>query len=352
MSETEPNNNKYNPNKNAQFILLKLLKPLASLQLTVVLFVLSLVLVFAGTLAQVDNPIWTAVSDYFRSFYVFIPNQVFARFCQTFRWVSPTAQWPGYFPFPGGWTIGGLMLANLLAAHAVRFKFSMKRIGIISIHAGIILLMLGELNASHLGLQMIVNPLEEQTPELGMLFDETFKGKGLKIKEVIKRGPADKRGLDLKPGEIIFAINGAELNPMVEVSQLLNGKNDETVALLVGVEIPPDPKTKNRRTVEITPMLRERIAPLLYERWIHLNAQKVSEMSNGRVGYIHIPGMDDAGLDRFVRSLYSDNFDKEALVLDVRFNGGGFTHDQVFSYFLAEAGSSATSCARCAAGCS
>ena len=145
MSETEPNNNKYNPNKNSQFTLMKLLKPLASLELTVVLFVLSLVLVFAGTLAQVDNPIWTAVSDYFRSFYVFIPNQVFARFCQTFRWISPTAQWPGSFPFPGGWTIGGLMLANLLAAHAVRFKFSMKRIGIISIHAGIILLMLGEL---------------------------------------------------------------------------------------------------------------------------------------------------------------------------------------------------------------
>ena len=144
MNETEPNN-KYNPNKNPQFSMMKILKPLASLQLTVVLFVLSLVLVFAGTLAQVDNPIWTAVSDYFRSFYVFIPNQVFARFCQTFRWVSPTAQWPGSFPFPGGWTIGGLMLANLLAAHAVRFKFSTKRIGIISVHAGIILLMLGEL---------------------------------------------------------------------------------------------------------------------------------------------------------------------------------------------------------------
>lgn len=129
----------------SRFSLMGILKALASLQLTVVLFIFSLVLVFAGTLAQVDNPIWTAVSDYFRSFYVFIPNQVFARFCQTFRWVSPTAQWPGSFPFPGGWTIGALLLANLLAAHAIRFKFSSKRIGIISIHAGLILLMLGEL---------------------------------------------------------------------------------------------------------------------------------------------------------------------------------------------------------------
>src|SRR5262249_31526991 len=56
------------------------------------------------------------------------------------------------------------------------------------------------------------------------------------------------------------------------------------------------------------------------------------ELSKGKLGYIHIESMDDAGLDRFVRALYSDNFDKEAIVLDVRFNGGGFTHDQVLNY--------------------
>ena len=200
----------------------------------------------------------------------------------------------------------------------------------------LVFLMLGELNASHLGLQFTSSFPEEQTSELGLLFDETFKGKGLKIREIIKRGPADKRGLDLKAGEIIFAINGVELNPMVEVSQLLNGKNDEIVTVSVGSETSPDPKIKNRRTVEITPILRDRMAPFLYDRWVNLNAQKVSEMSNGKVGYIHIPSMDDPGLDKFVRSLYSDNFDKDALVLDVRFNGGGFTHDQVLNYLGAQ----------------
>lgn len=200
----------------------------------------------------------------------------------------------------------------------------------------LVLLMLGELNASHLGLQMTSSLPDEQTPELGILFDESFRGRGLKIAEVIKRGPADKRGLDLKPGEIIFAINGVELNPMVEVSQILNGKVDEPVVLSVGTEVSPDPKIKNRRSMEITPVTRERMVPLLYDRWVNSNAKKVSEMSNGRVGYIHIPSMDDAGLDRFVRSLYSDNFDKEALVLDVRFNGGGFTHDQVLNYLGAQ----------------
>ena len=70
----------------------------------------------------------------------------------------------------------------------------------------------------------------------------------------------------------------------------------------------------------------------MYERWTQNNARRVAELSKGKLGYIHIPSMDQAGLDRFVRALYSDNFDKDAIVLDVRFNGGGFTHDQVLNY--------------------
>src|SRR5262249_26450791 len=69
-----------------------------------------------------------------------------------------------------------------------------------------------------------------------------------------------------------------------------------------------------------------------YERWVDKNAKKVAELSKGKLGYIHIPSMDEAGLDRFVRSLYSDNFDKDAIVIDVRYNGGGNTHDKVLNY--------------------
>ncbi len=200
----------------------------------------------------------------------------------------------------------------------------------------LLLLMLGELNASHLGLQMNSTLPEEQTADLGIFFDESYKGNGLKIAEVIKRGPSDKRGLDLKPGDIIFSINNIELNPTVEVSQILNNKSDEAVTLSVGAESSTDPKNKNRRSVEIQPVSRERLTPLLYDRWVNANAAKVSQLSQGKIGYIHIPSMDEPGLDRFVRSLYSDNFNKEALVLDVRFNGGGFTHDQVLNYLGAK----------------
>lgn len=118
---------------------------LASLRLTVVLFSLGLVLVFCGTLAQVEMGIWTAVNEYFRSAYVWIPFQLFVRFGQVFFGIPSNAHLQGSFPFPGGWLIGGVLLVNLLAAHAMRFKLNWKRSGILMLHSGVIILMLSEL---------------------------------------------------------------------------------------------------------------------------------------------------------------------------------------------------------------
>lgn len=121
------------------------LKFTASLELTVGLFLLSLILVFCGTLAQVDAGIWTVVDSYFRTGLVWVPFQTFARFGQVFFGLPVNLKLPGSFPFPGGWTIGSLLLVNLLAAHLVRFKVSWKRSGILLIHSGLIVMMLGEL---------------------------------------------------------------------------------------------------------------------------------------------------------------------------------------------------------------
>lgn len=111
---------------------LKALRPLASLQVTIVLFSLGLVLVFFGTLAQMNEGIWTVVDKYFRSGFVWIPFQLTAQFLRIFFEGSPDAYWKGAFPFPGGWTIGLLMLINLTAAHLVRFRLTWKRWGSIS----------------------------------------------------------------------------------------------------------------------------------------------------------------------------------------------------------------------------
>src|SRR5262249_49664635 len=104
----------------------RLIAPLASLRLTIVLFLLSMILVFCGTVAQKDFGVWTVVNGYFRSLLVWIPFKIF--FPVAYLQKHPV---PGAFPFPGGWLIGGALLVNLLAAHLVRFKLSWKRSGIL-----------------------------------------------------------------------------------------------------------------------------------------------------------------------------------------------------------------------------
>lgn len=123
----------------------RILKPLASLKLTVFLFVLSILLVFFGTMAQIDAGIGTVMKNYFRWWWVWVPWQLLVQFGQVFCGVDRELKVTGAFPFPAGWTLGFALLVNLLAAHVIRFKLSWKRSGILLIHAGIIILMLGEL---------------------------------------------------------------------------------------------------------------------------------------------------------------------------------------------------------------
>lgn len=103
-----------------------ILVPLASLRLTVVLFALSAFLVFAGTLAQKDNGVWTVVERFFRTGLAWIPFQAFVRLGQVFFFFPEDVEIPGSFPFPGGWLLGGALLVNLLAAHSLRLRFTWK----------------------------------------------------------------------------------------------------------------------------------------------------------------------------------------------------------------------------------
>jgi hypothetical protein len=120
------------------------LKPIASLQLTVVLFTLAIGLIFFGTVAQMDYGIWTVVDKYFWSWGVLVPFDLFAKIGIVFFDLPKDTHWSGAFPFPGGKLLGLAMLINLLAAHLVRFKISWKRSGILLIHGGLILLFVGE----------------------------------------------------------------------------------------------------------------------------------------------------------------------------------------------------------------
>ncbi len=124
------------------FALTRILSVLASLRLTVVLFALSIILIFLGTLAQKDNDVWKVVNDtYFRVWFAHVDFQVFERLAQLF---FKTIKWDlsGWFPFFGGKTLGLCLLVNLLAAHAIRFKIAAQGqrlwIGLTTLVVGII----------------------------------------------------------------------------------------------------------------------------------------------------------------------------------------------------------------------
>src|SRR5215469_15612501 len=103
----------------------KLLKPFASLYLTVPLLALSILLVFAGTLAQRMMGVDEAVAKYFRSWVAWIDPRIFIPGAQAGQSTG------SLIPFPGGKTLIILLLINLLAAHSVRFKLNWKRSGIL-----------------------------------------------------------------------------------------------------------------------------------------------------------------------------------------------------------------------------
>lgn len=134
-----------------------ILKPMASLKLTVVLFALSLVLVLAGTLAQIDDNIWVVMKEYFRCFITWIPFRIFfPRDWEIFDRGGFARDWG--LLFPGGWLLGAMLLINVLAAHAVRFttKGQGKRLMV-----GIALIVLGFV----VGAFVVTGQLEQFKPQ-------------------------------------------------------------------------------------------------------------------------------------------------------------------------------------------
>ena len=123
----------------------------SSLRLTVILLTLSLILIFFGTLAQVETGIWKTQKDYFESFLVVW------RYPQT--WIAYDQLFWFQLPMPGGYLLGGLLFINLIFAHITRFKFTLKKSGIFLVHFGLILLLISELLTDLLSIesQMVVD---------------------------------------------------------------------------------------------------------------------------------------------------------------------------------------------------
>lgn len=189
--------------------------------------------------------------------------------------------------------------------------------------------MLGELNASHTG--CYYNPPRapeaDASASLGIFRDYGYAGPGIRVAEVLEGGPLDKAGLRIRAGHVIEKIDGTTLDGRFDHARLLNRKAGQLTLLSV-----LDPATKQRWEETVKPIALADEAPLLYRRWVRARRAEVDRLSNGRVGYVHVRGMNDASYRTVIEEALGLAVDKEALIVDTRFNGGGNLHDQLADF--------------------
>jgi len=185
--------------------------------------------------------------------------------------------------------------------------------------------MLGELNGSHTGSgHRPKNEKADQTASLGAFYDDDFDGDGLKILEVINKGPLQKAEVNIQAGSIIEKIDDVEITAGMDYAYLLNHKSGKPTLLSVY-----DPESKKRKDVIVKPISRGKEYQLLYERWVDNMEKLTEELSDGRLGYVHVRGMNSSSYREFYSKVLGENFKKEALIVDTRFNGGGWLHDDL-----------------------
>lgn len=183
--------------------------------------------------------------------------------------------------------------------------------------------LLGELNVSHTGSGYRPSLSVESTGNLGLLYDMTYHGKGMKVDEILEKGPFDRSSTALKAGSVITEIDGTEIDDKTDFYSLLNGKAGKRVLVTFSGA---DGKSHDE---VVRPVSNGFVSGIMYERWVKQREEDVRKWSNGRLGYVHIESMDDESF----RNIYSDILGKfnncEGIVIDTRFNGGGRLHEDV-----------------------
>ncbi len=248
-------------------------------------------------------------------------------------------------------------------------------------------MLLGELNASHLGIYGPDRGGKEQVGHLGCMFDRTYAGPGLRVQSVVPRAPAARAESRLVPGDILIRVNNEVVGPDAAIERALTetvgeevlvefipspdrkpeepepstkkaptsaaspvnaespnestaasgatgGEREEPLAAAAPVSTPPvesQPAGPRPRKLVIRPIASGALANLRYDAWVNENRAYVEAQSGGRVGYLHIRGMDENSFQIFQRDLYAAAHGKDGLIIDVRNNGGGWTADWVLA---------------------
>ncbi len=184
-------------------------------------------------------------------------------------------------------------------------------------------IMLGQLNASNMGLYGggRESVQKEKTGKLGIRIKPLKKG--VEVVHVIANSPADKEVSKLYKGDVILAVNGEKVDENTNFWSLLTDTANTKVLLTV--------KGKDKKVREVVIRPTDSLKTELYNEWVEARRKLTDKYSNGRLGYLHIQGMSMPSFERFERELASAGYGKEGIVIDVRYNGGGWTTDYLMA---------------------
>jgi tricorn protease len=187
----------------------------------------------------------------------------------------------------------------------------------------LIMEMIGELNASHTGisgggaLPGETQPAPMRTSDPGFTLEPDASGY-FKVGKIYHKGPADYEYMKIAPGDLVLAVNGAELKTSDNYWRMFNVLPGHKLEFRLNSK----PTMDGAWTVAVTPLSAQAQSNLEYNLWVENRKQMVEKLTNGEIGYLHIRAMDAPSFQKFQEDLF-DNRDKKALIIDERFNGGG-----------------------------
>jgi tricorn protease len=187
-------------------------------------------------------------------------------------------------------------------------------------------LMVGELNASHLGVTGSSGFTPTPIGKLGLRFDRSeYETTGrLKITEIISLSPADIIK-SVKVGDYLLSVDGVKIDGTKNLDELLENK----VGKRVEIEVSSNAGGEDKKEFVVKPITTNAEKNLLYRQWVETNRAYVERISGGRLGYVHLPDMGEGSLAQFYVDLDVQNQSKDGVVVDIRNNNGGFINPYV-----------------------
>ena len=191
--------------------------------------------------------------------------------------------------------------------------------------------MIGELNASHTGAAPPPGSRAGgvSTSHLGVELELDSQAGRYRVAHVYEDGPSDKDWVKVSAGDYLIAINGKPIKAGDNYWELLNSRLNRKVEVTFNNKPVEEGSWKSR----IEPVSTAAYGQLRYERWVKDRRAMVDKLSNGRIGYVHIQAMNQPSLRRFEKEL-RENRDKEALVIDQRWNGGGNIEQELLALLV------------------